>query len=196
MKKPLYIVFWIFAVLLFLFLAAGILELFGISLCFFGLPLHGRLAIPICFSAIGFTVCACRRLRDKGSKAESPVQYRLLSAVVAAFCCLTVLISVPAAALTSTAYADSRLSADKEYKIFFETDAESDEPIVHLYKRYSSFLMVYRNSAVLYDFSGALEDVAVSWSDTECRVEYPGYMESAESADDLQVLTRRIRYGD
>lgn len=194
MKKTQHIVFWIFFILFCLFLIAGICELFGVSFCLFGVPLHGRLAIPLCVSFTGLSVCAVRALQRRCKTAKKTILYRLLSVGISVLCAVLVLICIPLSLLTSTSYTDSRISSDRSYKIFFEEDTDTAEPIVHVYKRYSPFLAVYRNSAVLYGFSGELSAVEVSWSDTVCAVHYPGYSEEAESAEDLQMLSRKIPY--
>lgn len=194
MKRPQHIVFWIFFVFFLLSLAAGVCELFGASVCLFGVPLHGRLLLPICISFTGVTVCAVRALHGRCKNAENPLLYRVLSVALSVFCAVLLLVSLPVGALTSTSYADSRLSNDRAYKIFLEESADSAEPIAHVYKRYTPFLVVYRNSAVLYGFSGSLSDITVEWADTVCAVQYPGYSDEAESTEDLQRLSRKIPY--
>lgn len=194
MKKTQHIVFWIFLILFCLFLTAGIFELFGVSLCLFGVPLHGMLAVPICISFLGLSVCAVHVLNKRCQTARKPILYRLLSVGISVLCAGLLLICLPLSVLTSVSYTDSRISSDRSYKIFFEEDVSAAEPIVHMYKRYSPFLAVYRNSAVLYGFSGELSDVEVLWSDSICTVNYPGYSEEAESAEDLQMLSRKIPY--
>lgn len=194
MKRPQHIAFWIFLILFCLSLAAGVCELFGASVCLFGTPLHGRLSVPICLSFFGLTVCTVRACKRRRQNAENPHLYRLLSVCVSVLCAVLLLLSVPLSLLTSTAYADSRLSDDREYKAFFEENSDSAEPIVHIYKRYTPFLAVYRNSAVLYGFSGEFDDVAVEWANTACTVQYPGYNDDAASTEDLQMLSRKIPY--
>lgn len=194
MKKTQHIAFWTFSVLFGFSLFAGICELFGVSFCLFGIPLHGRLSIPICISCTGLAVTAVRILKKRAQRAENPLLYRLLTAGISVFCAVLLFICIPLSLFTATSYADSRLSADRAYKIFFEEKADTGEPIVHVYKRYSPFLAVYRNSAVLYGFSGELSDVEVVWSEGSCAVQYPGYSEEAESAEDLQMLSRKILY--
>ncbi|MEZ3497802.1 MAG: hypothetical protein K1V97_09555 [Lachnospiraceae bacterium] len=194
MKKTQHIVFWIFLILFCLFLTAGIFELFGVSVCLFGVPLHGMLAVPICISFLGLSLCAVQGLKNRRKTAQKPMLYRLLSVGISVLCAGLLLICLPLSLLTSTSYADSRISSDRSYKIFFEEDADAAEPIVHVYKRYSPFLAVYRNSAVLYGFSGELSEVEVIWSDSVCTVNYPGYSEEAESVEDMQILSRKIPY--
>lgn len=96
--------------------------------------------------------------------------------------------------LTSESYANSCLSADKAHKVFFEEDPVSGEPIAHMYKRYSPFLMAYRNSVTLYGFSGEIQEVEVEWADSYCTVYYVGFHEDAQSSADEQVLTRKLFY--
>lgn len=194
MKKPQHIAFWIFLVSFCLSFIAGVCELFGASVCLFGIPLHGRLAVPICISFAGLTVCAVRVLNQRRKKSENSLIYRLAAIGISVLCAVLLLVSIPMSLVTSTSYADSRLSADSSYKIFFEGDGDTAEPIAHVYKRYTPFFAVYRNSAVLYGFSGALNDVSVDWSADACTVLYPGYSDEAKSAEDLQQLSRKIPY--
>lgn len=194
MKRPQHIAFWIFFVLFCLSMLAGVCELFGVSVCLFGTPLHGRLAVPICLSFLALTICAVRALKQRRQTSENPHLYRLLSVCVSVLCAILLFISIPLSLLTATSYADSRLSDDHVYKVFFEESTDSDEPIAHVYKRFTPFLAVYRNSAVLYGFSGEMESVEVVWSSAECTIQYPGYQDEAESADDLQMLSRKIPY--
>ena len=194
MKRPQHIAFWICVGLFCLSMLAGVCELFGVSVCLFGTPLHGRLAVPICLSFLALTICAVRALKHRRQTSENPHLYRLLSVCVSVLCAILLFISIPLSLLTATSYADSRLSDDHVYKVFFEESTDSDEPIAHVYKRFTPFLAVYRNSAVLYGFSGEMESVEVVWSSAECTIQYPGYQDEAESADDLQMLSRKIPY--
>lgn len=192
MKRPQHIALWIFLALFCLSLVAGVCELFGASVCLFGTPLHGRLAVPICLSLLGLTVCAVRACKRRRQTSSNPILYRLLSVCISVLCAVTALLSIPLSLMTSTSYADSRLSDDRDYKAFFEEGGDTAEPIVHIYKRYTPFFAVYQNSVVLYGFSGELASVETVWSNGECTVQYPGYQDEAVSADDLQMLTRKI----
>lgn len=129
MKRPQHIAFWIFSVFFCLSMLAGICELLGVSVCLFGTPLHGRLAVPICLSFLALTVCVVRALKRRRQTAENPHLYRLLSVCVSVACAALLLISIPLSLLTATSYADSRLSDDHAYKVFFEDSTDSDEPI-------------------------------------------------------------------
>lgn len=194
MKKSLKGLTILFGVLLALSAGAGLAEIFGLSVCLFGMPLHAWIVLPLLVGVIGCTVCLCRYLRLRGSEAEQRFPYTLLRIVLILFCVLLVCISLPAAMLTSETYANSCISTDKAHKIFFEDDPVSGEPIAHVYKRYSPFLMAYRNSATLYGFSGDLEEVEVEWTDSYCTVSYVGFPDEAQSSEDEQVLSRKIYY--
>lgn len=176
-------------------LAAGAAELFGVSVCFFGTPLHAYLAIPICFFSVLFCILLCMRVRGSVvAKGGKTVQAKLLCALLCILCAVFVCITVSAAALTATHYTGQCISEDKAYKVFYETETEDAEPIAHLYRRHSPFLMSYRNSAVLYGFAGDIFEVEAEWGETACTLYYVGYPEEAESADDLQTLTRKLYY--
>lgn len=194
MKRPLRISCVLFGVLLALSAIAGIAEFFGLSVCLFGVPLHAWIIVPLLIGAVGCTACVCRYLRFRGVKAQQALPYKLLRIVLVLFCGLLICISLPAAMLTSESYADSCLSADKTHKVFIEDDPVGGEPIAHMYKRYSPFLMAYRNSVTLYGFSGEIEEIEVEWADSYCTVYYIGFNEDAQSPSDEQVLARKLFY--
>lgn len=169
--------------------AAGILELCGVSVCFFGTPLNQYLAIPICLFSVAFCVLMCRR------HWEHDLQSKLLRGVFIVLCAVTVCITVFASLFTATHYVGQSISPNKEYKIFYEEQGETGEPIAHLYRRYSPFFMTYRNSAVLYDFAQPTVDaVETAWGDSYCTVSYFGYAMDAKTADELQPLERKLYY--
>ncbi|MGN0572118.1 MAG: hypothetical protein ACI4K9_08055 [Candidatus Fimenecus sp.] len=194
MKKTKQVCFYGSAVLLVCSFAAGIAELFGVSVCFFGTPLHQYLAIPICLFSVLFCIFACKRVSAETGETHGTLQNRLLRISCIVLCVLTVCITVAAAALTATQYTGQTISEDKAYKIFYETENEASEPIAHLYRRYSPFLMTYRNSAVLYGYADSVNAVETDWGDTYCTLSYYGYSEEAQSADDVQTLSRKLYY--
>lgn len=192
MKKSLRWLCLLFGVLLLLSLTAGAAEIFGMSVCLFRKPLHAWILLPLLTGAVGLTVCLCRHLRARRSEAAQKLPYTLARVVLIGLCALTVLLSVPAATLSSVSYLDSRLSADKAYQVFFEDDG--GEPIAHLYAQYSPFLASHRTSATLYDFSGEAQEIEVEWRSDHCIVYYPGYAEGASYTEDRQMLSRRLYY--
>lgn len=184
----------LFGALLVLSAVAGIAEILGLSVCWFGVPMHAWLVLPLLIGAVGSTVCLCRSLRRRAAEAQQRLPYTLLRIVLVLLCVLLVCISLPAAMLNAEAYASSCLSADKAHKVFFEADAVGGEPIAHVYKRYSPFLMAYRNSVTLYGFSGEIEEIEVVWEDSYCTVYYVGFNDDAQSSADEQVLSRKLFY--
>lgn len=191
MKKPLRILCAASGILLALSAAAGVAEVLGLSVCLFYKPLHAWILLPFLTGLLGLTVCLCRYLRTKRANAAQTLPYTLTRCILIGICVLTVLLSVPAAMLTSVSYMDSRLCADKTYQALFENSVDGD-PIAHLYAQYSPFLAKYRASAVLYDFSGEAEEIEVEWEDDGCTVYYPGYAEDAAQTDERQMLSRRL----
>ncbi len=184
----------LFSFLLVLSVSAGIAELFGLSVCFFGVPMHAWLVLPLLTGAVGCTACFGRYLRFRGAEAGQSFPYTLLRIILILFCVLLVCISLPAAMLTSESYAADCLSSDKAHKVFIEDDPVSGEPIAHVYKRYSPFLMAYRNSVTLYGFSGDVREIEVEWADNYCTVYYVGFPEEAKSSADEQILSRKLFY--
>lgn len=175
-------------------LAAGAAELFGMSVCLFGVPLHQYLAVPICLFSVVLCVLLCKRT-ETAKNTVGVLQVRLLRGVCIVFCAVTVLTAVLLSALTAVHYTGQAVSADKSYKIFYETETEDSEPVVHLYRRYSPFLMRYCTSAVLYDCIGSPTEAELTWADTHCAVSYTGYGDDAQNTEDLQLLTRKLYYG-
>lgn len=194
MKKSQQVCFYVFAVLFALSFAAGIAEAFGVSVCFFGTPLHQYLAVPICLFAVLFCLFACKRIGAFGEKDGNALLSKLLCAALIALCAVTVCITAVAAALTETQYVGQALSGDKAYKVFYETETADAEPIAHLYRRHSPFLMTYCNSAVLYGYAGEIAEIETAWGETYCTISYAGYSEDAQSADDIQTLSRKLYY--
>lgn len=174
-------------------LAAGAAELFGVSVCLFGVPLHQYLAVPICLFSVVLCVLLCKRT-EAAKNTVSALQARLLRGVCIVICIVTVLTAVLLSALTAVHYTGQVVSADKSYKIFYETETEDSEPVAHLYRRYSPFLMRYCTSAVLYDCVGSPRDAELTWADTYCAVSYTGYGDDAQNAEELQQLTRKLYY--
>lgn len=180
-----------------LFLLSGldvILELCGYSVCFFGAPVHAWVALPLIVSGIALTVCLCRLLSDKTDTRADKVLRRMLQTVLCILCGIFTIVCAVVSGANSVSYSKSDLAADKNHKLFVEEDASFGDPSVYVYKRYSPFLMSYRNSAVLYGFSGDLDSITVLWEDTYCEVSYSGYADDAQSAADEQTLTRKIYY--
>lgn len=195
MDKTRRVRFYVYFVLLVCSLAAGAAELFGISVCLFGTPLHQYIAIPICLFSVLLCVSVCQYLVRETTQPYGKLQCKLLCAVCIVLCGIIVCVTALTAALTATHYAGQSISDDKAYKIFYETEPEGNEPIAHLYRRHSPFLMTYCNSAVLYGFAGEdLTSVEPDWGEAACTLYYIGYPEEAESADDLQTLSRKLYY--
>lgn len=183
----------VFAVLLAFSVVSIIAELFGLSVCFFGTPLHAWLALPFCVGSVGLTTCLVIWLKRR-KRAGDRLLHTALQVVLCVLCTISVLVAVFAAVLTHISYSGSDVSGDGAHKAFLETDETSGEPTVHVYKRYSPFLVSYRNAATLYGFYGDTEEIVYVWEDTYCEVQYPGFSEDAESDADLGTLTRRIYY--
>lgn len=194
MKKNKKILFFFAVGILLLSIVGIVLELFGISFCLFGAPLHAWLVIPFCAAAICITVLLFLWLRVRKRTGEDRLQCTLLQTVSVVICSLLVVASMGAAAFTGTSYTKSSLAADKAHKAFVEAESESQEPTVDVYKRYSPFLMSYRNSAVLYGFHGELDEIVYVWYDTYCEVQYPGFTDDAQTQADISVLSRKIYY--
>ena len=168
----------IFAVLLAFSVVSIIADLFGLSVCFFGTPLHAWLALPFCAGSIGLTTCLVIWLKRR-KRAGDRLLHTALQVVLCVLCTISVLVAAAAAVLTHISYSDSDISG---------------EPTVHVYKRYSPFLVSYRNAATLYGFYGDTEEIEYVWEDTYCEVQYPGFSEDAQSDADRSTLTRRIYY--
>lgn len=194
MKKALKITLILSAVLFVLSLVDVILELCGYSVCFFGRPIHAWVVLPLIVSGIALTVCFCRLLSPKTEEHADKVLSRMLQVVLCLLCAVFTVVCAVLGAVNSVSYTESELAADKNHKLFVEEDASFGDPAVYVYKRYSPFLMSYRNSAVLYGFSGDLDSIAVQWEDTYCEVSYSGYADDAQSEADEQTLTRKIYY--
>lgn len=194
MKKSERIWFSVGAAMLFLSLLAGAAELFGVSVCFFGTPLHGYLALPICLFSVLVCCLLCKWIASGTQAQTHPLQSKLLRGTLIVLCVLFVFFTAVLALWTKTAYVGQTVSEDKAYKVFYEVETEDAEPIAHLYRRYSPFLMTYRNSAVLYGFTGELRDVQTEWTPSYCAISYQGYGDDAQSVEDLQMLTRKLYY--
>lgn len=193
MRNKLKISAAVFAVL-FLFSAISIAaDLFGFSVCLFGKPLHAWLSLPFCADSVGLTICLVIWLK-RHKRAGDHLLHSALQVVLCVLCTLSVLVAAFAAILTHTSYADSAVSADGAHKAFLEADETSGEPTVHVYKRYSPFLISYRNAATLYGFYGDTQDIEYIWYDTYCEVQYPGFTADAQSDADLGTLSRKIYY--
>jgi len=194
MKKSERVWFSVGAVILIFSLAAGGAELFGVSVCFFGTPLHGYLALPICLFSVLICCLLCKRIAAGEEVGTHTLQNKLLRAALIVLCVFFVCVTAILALWSKTDYAGQDVSEDKAYKVFYEVETDDAEPIAHLYRRYSPFLMTYRNSAVLYGFSGELNDVQTEWTPSYCTVSYQGYGDDAQTAEDLQTLTRKLYY--
>ncbi|MGN0519698.1 MAG: hypothetical protein ACI4LB_03070 [Candidatus Fimenecus sp.] len=193
MTKSQKVCFYISAVLWVCSLAAGVAELFGISVCFFGTPLHQYLAIPICLFSVLFCILVCKRISGEADE-RSRLQNRFLRGACIVLCVMIVCATAAVSALTATHYAGQILSEDKAYKIFYEVEGEDSEPIAHLYRRLSPFLMTYRNSAVLYGYADSIDAIETNWEESYCMLSYLGYTEEAQSADDVQIVSRKLYY--
>lgn len=193
MQKEHSVCFYCTGVLWLCSLFAGVGELFGVSVCFFGTPLHQYLAIPICLFSVLLCVFLCKRVRT-APKTRGTLQGKLLCAACIALCTVTVCVTAFAAAISAVHYAGQNISPDKSYKIFYETETEDSEPIAHLYRRYSPFLMRYCNSAVLYDCAEAPENAELSWEEDYCTISYVAYAADAESAESLEPVSRKLYY--
>lgn len=193
MKKEHSVCFYCTGALWLCSLLAGFAELFGVSVCFFGTPMHHYLAIPICFFSVLLCICLCKRVRA-AEESRDTLQGKLLCAACIALCTVTVCVTAFAAAISAVHYAGQSLSPDKSHKIFYETETEDSEPIAHLYRRYSPFLMRYCNSAVLYDCAESPEEAELSWEETYCAISYIAYAADAESTEALEPVTRKLFY--
>lgn len=174
-------------------LAAGAAELFGVSVCLFGTPLHQYLAVPICLFSVLLCILLCKRIGAAEETCGARLA-KLLRAACITLCTVMVLATVLLSALTAVHYTGQAVSPDKSYKIFYETEAEDSEPVAHLYRRYSPFLVRYCTSAVLYDCIGSPREAELTWAETYCAVSYTGYGDDAQSAEELQWLTRKLYY--
>ncbi len=194
MKKSERVWFFVGAVMLIFSFAAGVAELFGVSVCFFGTPLHGYLALPICLFSVMVCCFLCKQIAAVSHEGTYTLQNKLLRAALIVLCIFFVCITVILALWAKTDYSGQTMSEDKAYKVFYEVETDDAEPIAHLYRRYSPFLMTYRNSAVLYGFTGELSDVQTEWLPSYCAISYQGYGDDAQTAEDLQVLSRKLYY--
>ena len=122
----------VFAVLLAFSVVSIITELFGLSVCFFGTPLHAWLALPFCAGSIGLTTCLVIWLKRR-KRAGDRLLHTALQVVLCVLCTISVLVAAAAAVLTHTAYSDSDVSGDGAHKAFLETD-ESEVSIASLYE--------------------------------------------------------------
>ncbi|MGN0559446.1 MAG: hypothetical protein ACI4K8_00120 [Candidatus Fimenecus sp.] len=174
-------------------LLAGFAELFGVSVCFFGTPMHQYLAIPICLFSVLLCVFLCIRVRA-AQETHGTLRVKLLCAACITLCTVTVCVTAFAAAISAVHYAGQSISPDQSYKIFYETETEDSEPIAHLYRRYSSFLVRYCNSAVLYDCAEAPANAELSWEETYCAISYVAYAADAQSTEALEPVTRKMYY--
>lgn len=182
------------SLILALSVTAGILELFGLSLCAFGVPLHQYLALPICLSAVPACVLLLRAF-PVPEKGEGRGAVRLLHGACIALCVLLVLFTAVAALMSRIHYVGSITAPDKTYKLFYAVSQDGEEPTVHLYRRYSPFWMRHCNSAVLYNSDGDLSGVEAEWEDTYCRVLFSGYPEDTQGAEHTpETLSRRLYY--
>lgn len=194
MRKALKITLVLSAVLFLLSFADVLLELFGCSVCFFGRPVHAWVVLPLIVSGVALTACFCCLLAPKTEEHAERVLRKMLQVVLCLLCAVFTAVCAVLGAMNTVSYSESELAADKNHKLFVEEDASFGDPAVYVYKRYSPFLMSYRNSAVLYGFSGNLDSITVQWEDTYCEVSYSGYADDAQSEADEQTLTRKIYY--
>lgn len=194
MRKAMKWVLGVSSILFILSAAAAVMEFCGWSVCFFGRPVHAWLALPLIVSVVALTVCFCRLLSVKQDTGADKVLKRMLQTVLCLLCAVFVVAAAGISAANAVSYSESDLAADKNHKLFVEENASFGDPTVYVYKRYSPFLMSYRNSAVLYGFSGDLDSITVQWEDTYCEVFYSGYADDAQSAADEQTLSRKIYY--
>lgn len=183
----------VFGALLALSVVFIVLDIFGLSVCLFGRPLHAFLALPFLAGAIGLTVCLVLWLKRR-KKAGDRLLQTALQIVLCTLCALAGLAAVFGALLTHTPYAAGDVADDGAHKAFLETEADAGEPVVHVYKRYGPFFLSYRNAGTLYGFYGEESEIEYLWYPTYCEVQYPGFADDAQSDSERTSLTRKIYF--